>query len=122
MKLLLRRNQKKALMGGSIKFILEARAELTDIESENVKKYKVGNTMIYTNLQDRGSGLLGVMSRAMRGIEVTVNDLVHGKHVECKDIVEMVAIEDQLKEASQTFKRILDTAARFGGEEIVEIS
>ena len=32
-------------------------------------------------------------------MSVNVNDLTNGKRVECKDIVEMLAVEDQIKEA-----------------------
>ena len=127
MKLLLRRNQKSAgMLGKSITFTLDVRAELTPAEAEAVKKYKMADTMLYTKMemQDKGSGLLGLASRfafKMMNISVTVGDLVNGKHIECKDIVEMRAVEEQIKEASQNFKAILETAAHFGGEEVIEI-
>lgn len=125
MKLVLRRKQKSGMLGGGVKFILEARAELTAAETAHVKKYRMGKTMLYQKMElaDRGAGLLGVASRLafkMMNIEVTVNDLVNGTHLECKDIVEMRAVEEQIKEASQTFKEILDSAAQFEGEEVIE--
>ncbi len=46
MKLLLRRSQKKGLVG-SITFILDARSELTPEEKENVKKYRMGKEILY---------------------------------------------------------------------------
>ncbi|MGI0014779.1 MAG: hypothetical protein ACREBU_15260 [Nitrososphaera sp.] len=119
MKLLIRRSQKKGLVGG-ITFTLEARAELTPEEADNVKKYKMGKTMLYTNIEDRGKGLLGWLSRAAMGIEITVDSLVNGKQVDCKDIVEMIALEEQVKEACGNFKRVLDTAAHFEGEQVIE--
>jgi hypothetical protein len=126
MKLLLRRDQKSGMLGvGKISFILDVRAELTDVEQANIKKYKLGDTMLYERekIIAPGSGLLGVASRfainAMT-ISVSVNDLTNGKRIECKDIVEMLAVEDQIKEACQTFKAILTAAAQFGGEEVVE--
>jgi hypothetical protein len=124
MKLLLRRDQKKSLTG-KIVFTVDARAELTPEEREAVQKYKMGDTLLYEKMKllDRGSGLLGFFSRlAFRAtnIKVTVNDLVHGKHLECKDILEMRGVEEQIKEASETFKAVLDTAAHFGGEEVIE--
>jgi hypothetical protein len=120
MKLLLRRSQKQGLMSG-ITFILDARAELTNEEAENVKKYKLGKTMLYTNIEDRGAGLLGMIARAATGIEITVDNLVRGKQIEIKDIIEMIATEEQIKEASANFKRVLDTAAQFGGEQVIEV-
>jgi hypothetical protein len=109
------------MLSSKITFMLDAQAELTPQEREFVPKYKMGSTMLYTNMADRGSGILGAVSRAIKGIEVNVDDLVNGKHFECKDILEMVSIEEQLKEASHNFKIILDTAAHFGGEEVIEI-
>lgn len=125
MKLLLRRDQKSGLIG-KITFILTVRAELTDEEKNNIGKYKLGDTMLYERmtLTDKGSGLLGLASRLafkMMNISVSVNDLSGGKKIDCKDIVEMLAVEDQIKEAAQTFKNVLEAAARFGGEEVIEL-
>lgn len=125
MKLLLRRDQKSGLIG-KITFTLAVRAELSDIEKSNIKKYKLGDTMLYERmtLTDKGSGLLGVASRLafkMMNISVSVNDLADGKKIDCKDIVEMLAVEDQIKEAAQTFKNVLEAAASFGGEEVIEL-
>lgn len=125
MKLLLRRDQKSGLIG-KITFILTVRAELTDVEKGNISKYKLGDTMLYERMvmTEKGSGLLGVASRLafkMANLTVSVNDLSSGKKIDCKDIVEMLAIEDQVKEAAQTFKNVLEAAASFGGEEVIEL-
>lgn len=126
MKVLLRRDQKAGMMGmGKISFILDVRAELTGEEQASIKKYKLGETMLYERdkLISAGSGLLGVASRfaiKAMNISVSVDDLAKGKQIECKDIVEMLAVEEQLKEACQTFKAVLTAAAHFGGEEVLE--
>lgn len=126
MKLLLRRDQKTNMIGKVI-FTVAVRAELTDEEKVNIKKYRLGDTMLYerSKLDDRGSGLLGLASRTafkMVNLTISVNDLEQGKQVECKDIVEMIAVEEQIKEAAQTFHNVLEAASTFGGEEIVDIS
>ena len=127
MRLLLRRDQKAGLLGmGKINFILEVRAELSEKEKDNIKKYKLGDTELYSQkeLTDRGSGLLGIASRLafkMTNISVSVDDLSKGKKIDCKDVVEMLAVEAQIKEAAQTFKNVLEAAASFGGEEVIEI-
>lgn len=127
-KLLLRRDQKSGKLGmGKVSFLLDVRAELTPDETANVKKYKLGQTMLYERdkLVDRGSGLLGAASRLafrMTNVSVSVNDLANGKQVECKDIVEMLAVEEQIKEAAHTFMAVLQAASTFGGEELVEIA
>lgn len=126
MKVLLRKDQKAGMMGmGKVSFILNVRAELTGEEQANIKKYKLGDTMLYERdkLISPGSGLIGLASRLAfkaMNITVSVDDLTKGKQIECKDIVEMLAVEDQLKEACQTFKAVLTAAAHFGGEEVLE--
>lgn len=127
MKLLLRRNQKSGgLLGNKITFTLDVRAQLTDEEKANIQKYKLGETVLYTRMvmTDKGSGLIGAASRlAFKAINlsVEVNDLANGKTIDCKDIVEMLAIEEQVKEAAQNFKNVLTAASTFGGEEIIEL-
>lgn len=123
MKLLIRREQKSGLMGG-MSFLLSVRAELTSPERTNINKYKLGKSILYSRgeITDPGAGLLGFASRLAfkaLNISVSVDDLAAGKRLECKDIVEMLAVEDQIKEAFKTFKLVLEAAATFGGEEIV---
>jgi len=111
---------------GTIVFQLDVRADLSADEAESIRRYKLEKTLLYTwaELTDPGSGLLGVASRiAFRAINisVTVEDLVTGKRIECADIVEMLAAEEQIKEAAATFKQVLEAALQFGGEETVVI-
>lgn len=47
MKLLLRRDQKTGLLGRSITFTLNVRADLSPEESANIKKYKLGDSVLY---------------------------------------------------------------------------
>lgn len=127
MKLLLRRDQKAGMLGmGKISFILNVRAELTGEEESNIEKYKLGDTMLYERMKmtDPGSGLIGVgwrLAFKMMNLTVSVDDLARGKQIQCKDIVEMLAVEEQIKEAAQTFKNVLTAAASFGGEEVIEL-
>lgn len=126
MKLLLRRDQKPALVMGSPTFTLDVRAEVTPQEKAAIEKYKLGKTVLYerNTLVDKGSGLLGLASRMafkMMNLSVSVSDLAGGKRIDCKDIVEMLAVENQIKEACQTFKDVLTACTHFGGEEVVTI-
>ncbi|MPZ29566.1 MAG: hypothetical protein GEV13_00975 [Rhodospirillales bacterium] len=128
MKLILRRDQKSTgMLSKTITFLLDVRADLSEDERANVAKYKLADTVLYEKMTmtDRGSGLLGVASRLAfkaANISITVGDLAQGKRIDCKDIIEMVAIEEQVREAAHTFKTVLEAAARFGGEEAIEIS
>ncbi|MDP2367234.1 hypothetical protein [Rhodoferax sp.] len=127
MKLLLRRDQQTAgLIRSTITFAITVRAELSKQERDNIQKYKLGDSLLYSRgeLADKGSGLLGLASRAafhMMNISVTVNDLVNGKRIECKGIMEMLGVQEQIKEAAANFKAVLDAAAHFGGEEVLEL-
>ncbi len=125
MNLYLRRDQRSSLMGKVI-FQLDVRAEITQQEMASIQRYRLSDTVLYSQgeMIDRGSGLLGLASRLAfkaMNISVSVNDLVHGKRVECKDIVEMLAVEDQIKEAAVTFKQVVNAAVHFGGEEVIAI-
>jgi hypothetical protein len=125
MYLILRRDQRKSLLG-KIVFQLDVQAEISAEEQQCIQRYRLGDTVLYTKseLTDRGSGLLGLASRlAFKAINISVNvgELVQGKRIECKDILEMLAVEDQIREAAQTFKLVLNAATHFGGEEAIEL-
>jgi hypothetical protein len=111
--------------GGKPTFSIEVRADISATERGHIDKYKLGKTILYeSHTVEGGFGLLGIASRAAINairISVTIADLVDGKRVECKDIVEMIAIEEQVKAAAREFKVVLDTAAQFGGEEVLEL-
>ncbi len=127
MKLLLRRDQQTGgIVRTKVTFSLTVRADLSDEERRSIQKYQLGDTILYTRgeITDRGAGLLGLASRMafkMMNISVSVNDLANGKRVECKDIMEMLGVEEQIKEAAATFKAVLDAAAHFGGDEVIEL-
>lgn len=127
MKLLFRRDQQSGgIVRSKVTFSLYVRAELASEEKHNVEKYRLGETVLYSRgeLTDRGSGLLGMASRAafnLMNISVSVNDLTNGKRVDCKDIMEMLGVEEQIKTAAATFKQVLEAAAHFGGDEVVEL-
>jgi hypothetical protein len=127
MKLLLRRDQHTSgVIRSMVTFSLSVRAEISDDELRNIQRYKLGDSVLYTRgeLVGKGSGLLGLASRLafkMMNISVSVSDLVDGKRVDCKDILEMLAVEEQIKEAAATFKQVLEAAAHFGGDEVIEL-
>jgi hypothetical protein len=126
MKLLLRRDQRAALIGSKPVFTLEVRAELTPDESAHLKKYKLGDTLLYEKKpMQQGSNEYAQLGHALAwrfaNLTITINDLTNGKKVECKDILEMIGVEEQIKEAARNFKLVLDAAAGFGGEEVLAI-
>lgn len=126
MKLLLRRDQRSGMLGGKPVFSIDVRAEISDDERATIKKYKLGSTLLYEKKPLKESGNeYAQMGHALLwrtlNLIITVNDLEVGKKIECKDILEMLGAEAQIKEAAQTFKAVLDAAHQFGGEEVVEL-
>ncbi len=126
MKLLLRRDQRAALIGSKPVFVLEVRAELTPEESGNIKKYKLGDTLLYEKRpMAQGGGDYAQIGHALAwrfaNLTITVNDLINGRKIECKDILEVLGVEEQIRQAAQTFKAVLDAAAGFGGEEVLAL-
>ena len=124
MKLLLRRDQRAGLMG-KVVFTLDVRAQLSDDEKARIRKYKLHDTELYASHEITGGrGLLGMASRfAYKAVTLTiaVKDLENGKRIEVKDVVELLAIEEHIRQAAQTFKQVLDAASHFGGEEVLEL-
>jgi hypothetical protein len=125
MRLLLRRHQRISLSGRTV-FMLDVRADFSDEEWRNIGRYRLGQEILYTRgeIVDPGSGLLGLTSRlafAALNSSLSVDDLVEGKRIECIDIVEMMSIEERIKEAAGVLKSVLHVAAHFDGEEIVDL-
>ena len=126
MKLLLRRSERTGALGGLI-FVLDIRAELTGEETGWIAKYKLGDLQLYSRKArpdvDTGTvtgiGLL-LLHHALN-LTINVRDLVYGKKIECKNILEMLSAEAQVKEAAQNFGSVLRAASQFGGEEVVPI-
>lgn len=131
MQLILHRDQRAGMMGmGSQIFQLSVRAEISPEEKEAIRKYKLGKTILYTNRETEyhGHGGLGKLT-ALAGnialklltLTITVDDLTNGKVIECKDIVEMLSAEEQVRNAAGVFGNVLRAAFNFGGDEIVEV-
>jgi hypothetical protein len=127
MKLLLRRDQRQSTFGKVI-FVLQMRAQLSDEERGYIAKYRFGSEMLYVRDEKpnvdpntiKGLGKL-LIAHALN-VSVSVNDLVNGKTIECKNILEMLSAEEQIREAARNFNSVLETAAHFGGEEVIDLA
>ena len=131
MKLKIKRSQKSGMMSSKITFQLHAQTDLTPEENGYVKKYKMGREVLYSKEKvdasevgysalDAAKSIGRTFAAMALNITITADDLVNGKTIECKDIIEMRAAEEQLKEACLIFKEILESAAHFEGEEVIE--
>jgi hypothetical protein len=52
-----------------------------------------------------------------RSARLTVNNLMSGQHIECKDLDELLGAEAAIVEACQNLKAYLETALTFDGRE-----
>ena len=121
--LLLRRSHRFSLLMGKPIYALDMIAHFDRQEQASVRIHNLGGMRLYQRLEiaERGRGLLGLAFRQTfmaTNLTITVNDLMAGKRVEFPDILEILALEDQIKEASHTFSRVLEAAAHFDGEEV----
>jgi hypothetical protein len=115
-------------MTGKPIYVLEVRTELSAEENGWIDKYRFGNQLLYVKKpmpSDANANSLGGVGMMLLhhalNITVSVNDLRNGKKIECKDIMEMLAAEEQIKEAAQNFAAALRAASQFGGEEVIAI-
>jgi hypothetical protein len=126
-------------------YVLDARAELTPQELNDVKKYKLGDDVLYNSKGSRealekaaGHGAVAAVSnlpmtmtlsagakalayRALSSmhLNITINGLIKGVHVECKDMDELLGAEEAVLSGFKSLKSYLDTAATFDGREVV---
>jgi len=128
MELLLSRSQKNGLGGlGSVSFVLDVRARFTPEEQAAITKYKLGKEVLYAKegLADKlaQSGLLknlfATLTARSRGLILTSNDFVKGRAIVCKDIVEMLDAEAEVRKAADGFYGILVACREFGSEEVI---
>ncbi len=127
MELLLSKSQKSGMLSSTITFILNIKTKLTDEEMALVKKYKMGKEVVYEKLPitaaAAGMGgiagaLTSITAKALK-LVFTVDDLVKGRTIECKDILDMIAAEQQIRDAADGFWGILQASKNFEGEEVV---
>jgi hypothetical protein len=149
--LLRRSQRNAGLMGGKVVFALDARVDLSPDERALVQKYALGKLSVYdsearkkhtdaayghfddaTTTPGLGassagrslwSNARGLASAAMMALSlrVTVDSLVAGQHIECKDLDELLGAEAAIRDACQNVKVYLEAAVTFDGrEEVVE--
>ncbi len=144
-----RSQRASGVMSKSVMFCVDARVHLTPEEQSNVQKYRLGGQLIYSSQNARkhsesavahsqltqvGGGPLGIAIASAGGhaaktvfhaiahglsLNITVDSLQRGQHIECKDLDEVLEAEDALDKACQGLRVYLETAATFDGREVV---
>lgn len=125
MQLLLRRDQRSGMLG-RVTFTLDVRAEFSEEERQCIERYRLGKTLLYERLKltDEGARLFGPISGLvlrMMNLTVSIEDLRAGKRLAFTEFDEMLAAEAEIKEACASLKQMMDAAAQFTGEEIIEL-
>lgn len=137
MKLRISRSQKSSgMMSKHVTFCIDARVELTPEESADVKKYELGKQVIYNSQRAKehlAKGEADLVSPTATGIaksyfrlamaklslNITIDSLVKGHHIEANDMDEMLGAEAALQRACENMKAYLETAETFDGREQV---
>lgn len=137
MLLKIKRAQKSTMMGNAL-FSLDFKAEVSDEERKLIDKYKLGKSIVYSSeafqknaaaFQDAkaqgGGGFLkgmAAIASSFFNLKISVNDLVDGRHIEMKDLDEMISAEQQIVQACNNLKAHLAAAKTFDGrEDTIEI-
>lgn len=130
MQLVIRRSQKTTgMISKSVSFVLDARVDLSPDEASAVKKYALGGQVLYNSANSKhylekaqSSGFMGsVASLAMAkmSLNISVDSLTKGQHIECKDLDELLGAEEAIHNACQSIRSYIDVAQTFDGREIV---
>jgi hypothetical protein len=137
MQLKLKRSQRDTgVMSKTVVFCLDARVEFTPEERARLVKYKLHKQVIYNSeaaqkhLMNAGmaaatgsivGGLksLGSVAFAAMNLNISIETLEKGQHVECKSMDELLQAENAILTACENLKAYLDTAATFDGREVL---
>ena len=144
MQLKIQRSQRAGgIVGGTVLFCLDVRADYSPEERDNVRKYKLGSQAIYNSrtaqkhlenfnahldrtqegtVGNRAAGLArGALSLAMAkmSLNISIDSLGRGHHIECKDLEELLEAEDTVRNSCKNVTRYLEVAATFNGSETV---
>ncbi|MFM9942162.1 MAG: hypothetical protein ACKVP7_21980 [Hyphomicrobiaceae bacterium] len=124
----IRRTQSRGVTG-KITFSVHFIAELPPASREAVSRYGFGKVILYQK-DLRLKLTLNVFRMLWRAFwlwvtrrtwRITVNDLVDGRVIAARDVLEMLDVENDIRGAAETFAKILRTAAKFGGEEVIDL-
>jgi len=115
MQLKLSKSQKSGVMGGG-KLTLMAKVVTTPDEAEVINKFKMHKEIIWQkNPRDSiAPGFLGVKT-------MTVGSLINGETYTCKDIGQMIEMEEFIKTVATNLKGYVEAAKGFGGDVTIDL-
>ncbi len=144
MQLKIQRSQRVGgVLGNTVVFCLDVRADYSPEEQSNIRRYKMGSHVIYNSRaaqkhlaradaqnsrvrEGTWGGLaagwaVGLSSLAMAkmSLNISIGSLGQGHHIECKDLDELLEAEDTVRNACKNVTRYLEIAETFDGSEVV---
>jgi len=137
MQLKLQRSQREGgVISKSVIFCIDARVEFTPAEQASITRYKLQKQVIYNSEASKkhldsaagfqsGSSLggnlrsLASVAMAAMNLNISIESLQRGQHVECKSLDELLGAEQAIMDACQNLRAYLDTAATFDGREVL---
>ena len=125
MKLVIKRAKKSGLSGKS-KYELYVRADISEEEKTLIKENSLGKTLVvYHNKTGLGAfadfSFWSALWRMFFDTAMTVDTFVRGTTFKCKDVTELIRIEDEARGAALMLRTILEMAKTFGGEEVIDV-
>lgn len=138
MQLKIKRSQRNSqgLVGSKLFYVLDARAELTAEELSAAQRYGLMGQVVYNSKaseealaksrahNESGSwkgtfSSFAYLALAAMNLNITINGLIKGTHIECKDLDELLGAEEALIEACKNLRTYLETAKTFDGREVI---
>lgn len=125
MKLVIKREKKSGFSGKS-KYGLYVRADISEEEKTLIKENSLGKTLVvYHNKTGLSAfadfSFWSALWRMFFDTAMTVDTFVRGTTFKCKDVTELIRIEDEARGASLMLRTILEMAKTFGGEEVIDV-
>jgi len=133
MQLKIQRSQRMGgALGNTAVFCLDAQADYSPSEVANIAKYKLGRQVIYNSRASKQhlerakagtqlggfwgyAGTAASLVMAKLALNISVESLGRGQHIECKDMLELLEAEEEVMDACRMLKRFLAAAATFNG-------
>ena len=137
MQLKLKRSQRDGgVVSKNVVFCLDARVEFTAQEQTSITRYKLHKQVIYNSEASQkhiqkaamsaatgnilgGVKSIGSLAMAAMNLNISIESLQKGQHVECKSMDELLGSETAIMTACENLKGYLDTAATFDGREML---
>lgn len=137
MQLKIQRSQREGgVMSKTVIFCIDARVEFTPAEQASITRYKLQKQVIYNSEASKkhldsaagfqsgnslGGNLRSLASVAMAAmnLNISIESLQRGQHVECKSLDELLGAEEAIMDACRNLRGYLDTAATFDGREVL---